>query len=56
MDALSEAIYDYFLKQGRPISKELKERHKNAEKIGGEIKEKHGGLFKIEEELHKNSK
>ena len=56
VDALSEAIYDYFQKTGKPISKELEERHKNAEKIGEEIKEKHGGLFKVEEELHKKSR
>ncbi|MDO8435875.1 MAG: iron-sulfur cluster assembly scaffold protein [bacterium] len=53
VDALAEAIYDYFKKIGRPISKELEERHEAAEKIGEELKKHHGGLFKVEEELHK---
>lgn len=54
VDALSEAIYDYFKKSGRKITKELQEKHNKAEKIEKEIKEKHKELIKLEEKLHKN--
>lgn len=53
VDALSEAIYDYFNKQGRTITPDLKERHQKAEKIGEEIKHRHSNLVELEEELHK---
>ncbi|MDO8424574.1 MAG: iron-sulfur cluster assembly scaffold protein [bacterium] len=53
VDALSEAIYDYFLKNKRPISEELQKRHEAAEKIGKEIEHRHGELVELEEELHK---
>ncbi len=54
VDALSEAIYDYFKKSGRKITKELQEKHNRAEKIEKEIEEKHKELMKLEEKLHKN--
>ncbi|MFH1968358.1 MAG: iron-sulfur cluster assembly scaffold protein [bacterium] len=53
VDALTEAIYDYFKKQGRKISAELEEKHKRAEKIGTEIKHRHSAVVELEEELHK---
>jgi len=52
IDALSEAIYGYYKKQGREISPELKARHEKAEKIGKEIKHRHSSLVELEEELH----
>ncbi len=54
VDALSEAIYDYFKKSGRKITKELQGKHNRAEKIEKEIEEKHKELIKLEEKLHKN--
>jgi nitrogen fixation protein NifU and related proteins len=56
VDALSEAIYGYYKKNNIPISKELKERHEKAEKIGKEIEERHKDLVGIEEEIHKSKK
>jgi len=54
VDALSEAIYDYFLKQGRLISPELQKKHERIQREEKEIKHRHEGLIEIEEELHKN--
>jgi len=56
VDALSEAIYDYFSKQGRPISPEIQAKHERIEKEEKEIEYKHKGLVELEEELHKNEK
>jgi len=56
VDALSEAIYDYFSKQGRPISPEIQAKHERIEKEEKEIEHKHKGLVELEEELHKNEK
>mgnify|MGYP001574364028 CR=1 FL=1 len=53
VDALAEAVYDYYIKQKRPIPAELQKRHEKAEKIGKEIGHRHGGLVELEEELHK---
>jgi len=53
VDALSEAIYDYFKKSGKKISSELETRHKKAEKVGEELEKRHKDLVKIEEKLHK---
>lgn len=55
VDALSEAIYDYFKKQGRPISPELQAKHERVEKEEKEIEHKHENLVGIEEELHKRA-
>lgn len=52
IDALSEAIYNYYKKQGKKISKQLQARHEKAEKIGEEIKHRHSDLVELEEELH----
>ncbi|MBI2038299.1 MAG: iron-sulfur cluster assembly scaffold protein, partial [Candidatus Nealsonbacteria bacterium] len=53
VDALSEAIYDYFKKQGRPITPELQAKHERIEKEEKEIEHKHEGLVELEEKLHK---
>ena len=53
IDALAEAIYDYYIKNKKPISKELQEKHERAEKIGQEIEHRHSELVGLEEELHK---
>jgi nitrogen fixation NifU-like protein len=52
LDALAEAIYDYYVKSKEPISKELQTRHEQAEKIGREIEERHKGLVDLEEKIH----
>ena len=54
VDALSEAIYDYFKKQGRPISSELQAKHKRIQKEEKEIEHKHEELVELEEKLHKH--
>ena len=40
-DALSEAIYDYLSKKGRPISKELEECHQRIRREKEIIEEKY---------------
>jgi len=40
-DALVEAIYDYLLKKGRPISKELSKRHKHIKREKEIIEERY---------------
>lgn len=52
IDALAEAIYDYHIKNNKPISKELQKKHEAAEKIGKEIEEKHKELVELEEKIH----
>ncbi len=52
VDALAEAIYDYYIKNKKPISKELQKKHESAEKIGKEIEEKHKELVEMEEKIH----
>jgi nitrogen fixation protein NifU and related proteins len=54
VDALAEAIYDYYIKNKKPIPKDLRQRHKTAEKIGKELKERHKELVDLEENLHKS--
>ncbi len=54
VDALSEAIYDYFKKQGRLISPELQAKHDRIQKEEKEIEYKHEGLVELEEKLHKH--
>jgi len=51
IDALSEAIYDYFKKNGKKISAELLARHRKAEKIGKEMEHRHSSIIELEEEL-----
>jgi len=53
VDALTEAIYDYFVKNKKPISPELQAKHERIQKEEKEIEHKHEQLIKIEEELHK---
>lgn len=52
VDALSEAIYNYFLKKGRAISKELQERHEKIEREEKEIEHRHGILVELEKEMY----
>ncbi|PIS39747.1 MAG: iron-sulfur cluster assembly scaffold protein, partial [Candidatus Nealsonbacteria bacterium CG08_land_8_20_14_0_20_38_20] len=40
-DALSEALYDYFVKNKREIPKELEDKHRTAEKAKKEIGERY---------------
>ena len=54
VDALAEAIYDYYIKNKKPISRSLQQRHETAEKIGKELKERHKELVDLEENLHKS--
>lgn len=56
VDALSEAIYDYFSKQGRLISPELQAKHERIKKEREEISLRHSELVGLEEKLHKNEK
>ena len=56
VDALSEAVYDYFKKNNRRITKDLKIRHESSERIGKEIKEKHKELVELEEKIHEDKK
>ncbi|MFH1838504.1 MAG: iron-sulfur cluster assembly scaffold protein [Candidatus Kuenenbacteria bacterium] len=57
IDALSEAIYDYLIKNKKEIPKELQERHKRIEQEKKIIKKKYKDWIETEEEMHqKNSK
>lgn len=53
VDALTEAIYDYFVKNKKPISKEFQTKHERIEKEKREIGRRHAELIKLEEEMHK---
>lgn len=55
VDALGEAIYDYLIKNNKPIPEELAERHKRAEKDKEIIEKRHGELIKLEEKMHKQT-
>jgi len=52
-DALSEAIYDYFVKNKKEIPKELKDKHQRLEREKKEIGERYKDWIKLEEEMHK---
>jgi nitrogen fixation NifU-like protein len=52
-DALSEAIYDYFVKHKKEIPKKLQEKHQRIEKEKKEIEKRYKEWIKIEEEMHK---
>ena len=56
VDALTEAIFDYFKRQKREIPSELQKRHELAEKIGKEIEHRHAELVELEEEVRKRKK
>ena len=56
VDALSEALFDYFKKQKREIPSELQKRHELAEKIGKEIEHRHAELAELEEEVYRKGK
>lgn len=53
VDALNEAVYDYYLKNKKKITKELQKKHEMAEKVGEEIGKRHKELVEFEEKLHK---
>lgn len=53
-DALAEAIYNYFVKNKKVISKELEERHKKMAKEKKVVEEKYKDWIQTEEEIHKN--
>lgn len=53
IDALAEAVYDYYKKNKKSISQDLQKRHEAAERIGKEISHRHSSLVELEEELHK---
>ncbi len=53
VDALSEAIYDYLIKNKRGISAELQKRHERIEKEKTIIEEKYRDWTKTEEKMHK---
>ena len=54
VNALSEAIYDYFLKNKKPIPKELKKRHERIMKEKKIIEEKYKDWIKAEEKAHQD--
>lgn len=56
VDALFEAIYDYYVKSGKKISKELQEKHEATEKIGKELEERSKELLDFEEKIHEEGK
>lgn len=55
-DAMEEAIYNYLFKNKKPISKELRKRHKRIEREKKVIEEKYKDWIKIEENIHKNGR
>ena len=53
VDALSEALYDYFSKNKLQIPKELSKRHENIMRALKTIEEKHKEYLKLEEKMLK---
>ncbi|MBZ9572014.1 iron-sulfur cluster assembly scaffold protein [Patescibacteria group bacterium] len=53
IDALSEAIYDYSLKNKKRIPKKLQERHERIKRERKEIGKRYKEWIKIEEKMHK---
>jgi len=52
-DALSEALYNYFSKNKRPIPEELKKRHEIIRQNRKVIEKKYKDWVKMEEKIHK---
>ncbi len=50
IDALNEALYDYFIRQDRPIPAKMQTKHERLEKEKAMIKEKFGDWIAMEEE------
>lgn len=50
IDALNEALYDYFSRQGREIPDEMQAKHERLQKEREMIREKFGDWVKMEEE------
>ncbi|MFH1180814.1 MAG: iron-sulfur cluster assembly scaffold protein [bacterium] len=55
VDALTEAIYDYFVKQKREIPEELQKKHERTAKDRDEISHRHSELVELEEKAHKKA-
>lgn len=55
VDALSEAIYEYLLKNKKEVPEELEQRHKKIEREKKIIEEKYKDWIQAEEEMHNNS-
>jgi nitrogen fixation NifU-like protein len=51
-DALAEAIYDYYTKNGRKIPKDLQERHERTEADRHDIEHRYKDWVKTEEKMH----
>ncbi|MEM5793951.1 MAG: iron-sulfur cluster assembly scaffold protein [Candidatus Aenigmatarchaeota archaeon] len=51
LDALHEAIYNYYKAKGLPIPKELEERHKLIQKTLEDIEKRHKEFVKIERKI-----
>jgi len=52
-DALVEAVYDYLRKNNKPVSEELRQKHKELEKEKKEIEKRHKEWTELEESLHR---
>ena len=52
VDALSEAIYDYLLKNKKKVPEELKKKHRQLKKEEAITKEKYKDWIETEEDLH----
>ncbi len=55
VDALYEAIYDYFEKKKREIPEKLKKVHQRIEKEKKEIEKRYKEWIKLEEKMHEKS-
>lgn len=53
VDALGQAIYDYYKRKGKAVPAGLRQMHERAEKVGKEIEKRHSALVGLEEELHR---
>jgi len=51
VDALHEAIYNYFVKNKMPISEKLKQEHERTLGTLKNIEERHGDYIKLEEKV-----
>jgi nitrogen fixation NifU-like protein len=53
VDALREAIYNYYKQHGLPIPEELKKEHERIQKTLEDIEKRHGDFVKMEREILK---
>lgn len=54
IDALSEAIYDYYKRNNFLVSRELEKKHKDIQQVLEYVEKKHKGYIEFEEDLMKN--